>query len=326
MRIPVFLLIILSGAFWLNSCDAPHDNPLDPSNPDSRLYIIEGNVYTSEAAVRPIAGVKVTWSLDNVTSTTDKNGYFKIQSKELKDGWLYFNGTGFSTDSLKVSWGSQKKYSISESLNDIPALDSINIYSAITNKYSGPEYQLTFEIYVSDTDDDIDSVSIVCPSLNINKYIQKISSGYFTSKYSDIDLNLSSFDELIGKNFNVYAKTSEGNSFFIGTQDVKRIIHDEIEIISPINSDTLSTNNPLLRWKRYISGFNFNYKLEVYTDEPEPKLLWSLDNVSSDSISIYVTTNIKPTADNNKFFWDIWCIDEYKDEARSKPASCVIVN
>jgi hypothetical protein len=40
MRIPVFLLIILSGALWLNSCDAPHDNPLDPGNPDSRLYII----------------------------------------------------------------------------------------------------------------------------------------------------------------------------------------------------------------------------------------------------------------------------------------------
>ena len=326
MRIPIFLLIILSGALWLNSCDAPHDNPLDPQNPDSKLYIIEGNVYTSEAAVNPIPNVKVTWSVDNITVSTDKNGYFKIQSKEQKDGWLYFEGTGFSRDSLKVIWNSIKKYAVIESLNDIPVMDSINIYSSITNKYSGPQYQLTFEIYVSDTDDDIDSVSVLCPSLSINKSIQKNSFGYFTSKYSDVDLGLSSFDELIGKNFDVYAKTHEGRTFLIGSQDVKRIIHDEIEIISPINSDTLSTSNPLLRWKRYLSGFNFNYRLEVYTDEPEPRLMWSRDNVSSDSISIFVETSIKPTSDNNKFFWDIWCIDEYKDQARSKPASFVIPN
>jgi hypothetical protein len=326
MRIPILLLIILSGALWLNSCDAPHDNPLDPSNPDSRLYIIEGNVYTSDAAVKPIAGVKVNWSVDNVTTTTDKNGYFKIQSKELKDGWLYFSGSGFSTDSQKVIWNGLKKYSLRENLNDVPSLDSISIYSSITNKYSGPEYQLTFDIYVSDADDDIDSVNILCPGLSINQFIPKITSGHFNGKFSDLDLGLTSFDELIGKNFDVYAKTVKGIRFYVGTSDVKRIIHDEIEIISPINSDTLSTNNPLLRWKRYLSGFSFNYRLEIYTDEPEPKLLWSLDNVSSDSISILVDKIIKPTADNNKFFWDIWCIDEYKDQARSKPASFVILN
>jgi hypothetical protein len=326
MRIPVFLLIILSGFLGLISCNAPHENPLDPENPDNRLYSIEGNVYSSEAAVKPIAGIKVNWSVDNVTAVTDKNGYFKIQSKQLKDGWLYFNGSGFSSDSLLVVWNGQKNYSVRESLNEIPTLDSIYIYSSITNKYSGPEYQLTFKIYISDTDDDIDTVSILCPGLSINKTIQKMNSGYFSSDYSDVDLGLSSFDEVIGKNFDVYAKTREGNRFYVGTSNVKRIIHDEIVILSPINSDTLSTNNPNLKWTRYISGFNFYYRLEIYTDEPEPKLLWSKDNVSSDSIAIYVSTSIISTPDNNKFFWDIWCVDEYRDQARSKPAGFVILN
>jgi hypothetical protein len=153
-----------------------------------------------------------------------------------------------------------------------------------------------------------------------------MNSGYFSSDYSDVDLGLSSFDEVIGKNFDVYAKTREGNRFYVGTSNVKRIIHDEIVILSPINSDTLSTNNPNLKWTRYISGFNFYYRLEIYTDEPEPKLLWSKDNVSSDSIAIYVSTSIIPTPDNNKFFWDIWCVDEYRDQARSKPAGFVILN
>ena len=320
-----FVLIIISGIILLfYSCNAPHDNTLDPENPDNSLYSIEGTVLTSGAISNPINNVQVYWSVDKVYVSTDVNGYFNIGCKELKGGWLYFNKAGYSSDSVLITWGIQKKISLQEKLNDIPAIDSIFIYSSILNKYSSPEYQLTFEITITDQDDNIDSVFIKCPALQINKSIQKISSKYFTEDFTNIDLNLNSFAEIIGKDFDVYAKTSSGDIYSIGSSNVKRIITDEIETISPKNEDTLSTNYPVLNWKRFLEGFNFNYMLDLYTDEPEPKLLWEKTNVSAEDITITVDTRIDTTPDNNKFFWVIWCIDEYGDRSRSKPAGFVI--
>ena len=324
MRNCFIIIIPLSVILSFVSCNAPHDNSLDPENPDNALYSIEGTVITSGVISNPIKNVQVYWSVDKVYVSTDDNGYFKIGCKELKEGWLYFNKAGYSSDSVLVNWGSQKKISLQERLNDIPIIDSIFIYSSIINKYSSPQYQLTFEITISDQDDNIDSVFVQCPTLQINKSIQKISSKYFTEDFSDIDLNLTSFAEVIGKNFDVYTKTSSGKSYFVGSSTIKRIITDEIETISPKNEDTLTINFPVLNWKRFLESFTFTYNLEIYTDEPEPKLLWEKKNVSSDEITVTVDASINVTPDNNKFFWVIWCIDEYGDRSRSKPAGFVI--
>ena len=318
------IIILLSVILIFNGCNAPHDNSLDPENPDNALYTIEGTVITAGVISNLLKDVQVYWSIDQVYVVTDDNGYFNIRSKELRDGWLYFNKTGYSSDSVMIKWNTQKKISLQERLNDIPAIDSIFIYSSIINKYSSPQYQLTFEITINDQDDNIDSVFVQCPTLQINKSIQKISSKYFTEDFSDIDLNLFSFAEIIGKNFDIYAKTSSGKIYYSGSSNVKRIITDEIETISPKNEDTLSTNYPVLNWKRFLEGFNFSYMAEVYTDEPEPKLLWEKKNISADDITITVDTSINITPDNNKFFWVIWCIDEYGNRSRSKPAGFVI--
>jgi hypothetical protein len=324
MRNCIITIIILSLIFLLDSCNAPHDNSLDPENPDNALYTIEGTVSTAGLISSPLKDVQVYWSVDKVYVSTNDNGYFKIGSKALQEGWLYFNKQGYSSDSVMINWGNQKKVSLLERLNDIPAIDSMFIYSSIINKYSSPQYQLTFKITITDQDDNIDSVFIQCPTLLINKSVQKISSKYFTENFSDIDLDLTSFAEIIGKTFDIYAKTSSGKTYFAGSSNVKRIITDEIETISPKNEDTLLTNYPVLSWKRFLEGFNFKYMLEVYTDEPEPKLLWEKENVSSDDINITVDASINVTPDNNKFFWVIWCIDEYGDRSRSKPAGFVI--
>ena len=324
MKICFNIIIIFILVLLLDACNAPHDNSLDPENPDNAIYTIEGTVITASIISNPIKNVQVYWSVDKVYVSTDDNGNFKIGSKELQAGWLYFNKTGYSSDSVLISWGSEKNISIKERLIDIPSIDSIFIYSSIINKYSGPEYKLTFEITISDQDENIDSVFIQCPVLQIDKSVQKISSKYFTDNFTNIDLNLTSFAEIIGKNFDVYAKSSSGKTYYVGSSEVKRVITDEIETISPKNEDTLLTNYPSLNWKRFQEGFKFNYMLEVYTDEPEPKLLWDKKNISSDEITITVDASINVTPDNNKFFWVIWCIDEYGNRSRSKPAGFII--
>jgi hypothetical protein len=324
MRICFTVIFIFSLILLLDSCNAPHDNSLDPENPDNALFTIEGTTVTSGAISNPINNVQVYWSVDKVYVQTDNSGYFKIGCKDIKDGWLYFNRSGYSNDSVMIKWGVQKRITLQERLNDIPAIDSILIYSSIINKYSSPQYQLNFEITITDQDDNIDSVFVQCPTLQINKSIQKNSLKYFAESFSDIDLNLTSFAEIIGKEFDIYAKTNLGKTYYVGSSNVKRIITDEIETISPKNEDTLSTNYPVLSWKRFLEGFNFNYMVEIYTDEPEPKLLWEKENVSADEISITADQSINVTPDNNKFFWVIWCIDEYGNRSRSKPAGFII--
>lgn len=306
----------------INSCNAPHENPVDPENPDNILYYIEGTVSTSTAASNGLKDVTIYWKPENISSKSSQDGYFKINCGAMKNGWLYFECSGFSNDSVYITWGS-KNVSIQKRLNSIPVLDSINTYSSIKNKYSLPEKQLILEVYASDIDNDIDSMIICNTDLLLEKPLQKMTSKYFEGKFYDYDLNLSSIEVLVGKRLELYASVA-GKRFLIGNSYVRRVISSEIETISPSNSDTLTTKNPLLAWKRFEPGFTFKLMIEIYTDETEAKLLWKQENISSDEINFQVPYSITPTANNNRFFWVIWCIDEYKDRTRSKPAGFII--
>jgi hypothetical protein len=304
----------------LNSCNAPRENPLDPENPSNKLYVITGKLVTAEKTSRVIGDAIVHWRQENLFGLTADDGSFMIQCKVPTDGWLLFEKPGFSSDSFFVDWNLGKTVTISPSLNALPVLDSIIIYSVVKNKYSSTELLLYFEAKVSDVDDDIDTLKISCPQLSINVNLNKINSDYFEAKFTDYDLNLINFNDIIGKPFYVEAVTSGGKSLNIGSSTVKRIIRDEIIILSPINSDTLETHTPELIWTRFTPGFSFNYQIEIYTDEPEPLLLWKKENISSDDISIQVETQLTVTPTSDNFFWVIWCVDEFNNRSRSKPA------
>ena len=187
-----FFLIIALG-IMIASCDALHDNPLDPDNPDNKMFCIEGYVVTVKYSPLPIDKVRVFWGNENVEVLTNSLGYFKINCDNTKDGWLCFEKQGFTKDSVYVEWKGKKKNQISERMNAAPTLDSIRIYSIAPNVSGAPEYQLVFEINAYDADNDIDSIIAVCPELQIHIQIPKISARYFEGKFSDYDLDLSEF-------------------------------------------------------------------------------------------------------------------------------------
>jgi len=207
-------------------------------------------------------------------------------------------------------------------LNALPRLDSVLLYSIVKNKNSGrAEYQLVVATDISD-DKDIDSVFLTNNELQIRQPLLKKSSTHFAGTFSDFDLNLSSFEIIIGRTFSILAREISGNYVNIGGATVKRIINQEIEILSPINSDIVSTV-PTLRWKRFTPGFEFSYTLEIYTDDIEPILKWSTTNISKDSIYFSVDSPLD-TSTTNEFFWVIWGIDEFNNKTRSKPASFIV--
>lgn len=306
------------------SCEAPHSNPLDPDNPANHIYTIQGRVLDAGRSPRPAAGAALHWPAENLHTVTGTDGSFTIQCTKRTDGWLYIEKTGYAADSVAILWGPGKTVSVTPQLNKFPVLDSVYIYSSVRNKYSGPDLLLYFEVSVRDDDDDIDTVRIECAPLNISKPLTKVTANYFEARFSDYELELTSFDDIIGKDFNVITIDRRGKLVVVGSSKVIRVINTEITTITPKNSDTLSTNAPFLNWIRFSPGFSFTYTVEIYTDETEPVLRWRKENLSSEEISVTVDTPLTVTPENNNFFWVIWCIDQYKNRSRSKPAGFTI--
>ncbi len=313
---PVLFLLI-------NSCNAPRNNPLDPENPDNKIIAIDGIVRTDTRDPQPITGVNVYWMNEKISGFTNGNGYFKLKCSGQKDGWLYFEKEGFNKDSVFVTWNNKTKISLEVNLNSLPVLNSINLYSLIRNKYSNVDYQIVVDCEITDIDDDIDSVYLVNQGYKISKMLNKLNAKDFGGKFYDYDLGLSSIENLVGKNFDIVIKSSTGKEIVVGKSSIKRIIKDVIEFISPANQDIV-TNTPSLRWKKFTQGFNFTFTVEVYTDETEPQLMWSKDSIASGETSIDVDVPLTVTPNNNKFFWVIWCVDEYKNMARSRTAGFVV--
>lgn len=312
----------LALLFLAISCNAPRTNPFDPANPDGSVYYLDGTILSDARTPLPLSGVSVSWNGTGVGVKTDNAGKFSLSLTKPFNGWLHFDKQGYVIDSLAIEWNNQREIAVQKKLHALPVLDSVAVWSVVKNKYSGVEYGLEAHVHVID-EYDIDSVFIVNDELGIRHPLQKITSSSFHASYLDYELGLSSLNETIGRTLSILVMEEGSVSYMVGSTMITRIIDQEIETISPKNQDTVLTASPLLRWKRFTPGFTFLYKLEVYTNEPEPKLEWSKTGFSSDSISVVVNPSLPVSESNNSFYWVIWCVDEFNNCSRSKPASFI---
>lgn len=304
------------------SCNAPRNNPLDPENPDNKIISIEGTVLTDTRDPSPIDSVNIIWMNENITCKSDENGNFKIKCFNHYNGWLYFEKSGYTTDSVYVNWIGNNKFSVNVHLNSLPVLNSVSLYSVVRNKYSTTDYLLNAECKIVDVDDDIDSVLLVNQSYKISKRLSKLNAYEFEGSFYDYELGLSSLENLVGKDFEIVAST-KGKETVVGKASIKRIINDVIEFISPANQELVSTT-PTLKWKKFTEGFNFTYTVEIYTDDPLPELVWREESIPSSETSIIVDIELPISQYNDQFFWVIWCVDDYKNMARSRTAGFVV--
>ncbi len=312
-------ILILSAALFY--CDAPRLNPLDPQNPDYQFAVLDGYVKTATVASLPIAGVNVFWRPQNILLTTDVNGYFKLDNLQKQNGWLYFQKEGYSSDSTLVSWNNQKNFYVNMSLNSIPRIDSLSIYTSVVNRYPDvQQYKLAIHAGISDDEGDVDSVFVVANQLNFNKPLayNPLSRSY-QKDFSQADLGLQSIDEGIGKIFNIIVKDKQKRIFNIGSSTIKRIIKQEVLPETPSNKQIVGSI-PTLRWTRFLPGFNFHYMVQIYTDEVSPVLIWQKDNISKDDIQVITGTTLSA----GDYYWVIWSIDDFQDRCRSKPVSFVV--
>jgi len=305
------------------SCDAPKLNPLDPNNPNSKLGQLYGYVKTKSVPQQSIAGVKVTWKNDNRILETDATGFFKLENLPMVNGTLYFEKDGYGKDSARINWQNQKIIDLgTTTLNANPKLDNLLIYTSVENRYQEDQrYTLFVQASISDVENDIDSVFVRCIALNFNQQlIYNSQTRLYELSYPYGSKNsVPSIDDAIGKNFEIVVKDKVNKSFTVEASTIKRIIKQEILFESPANGATVGSK-PVLRWKRFLPGFNFKYMVQIYTDETIPQLKWEKSNLSKDDIEALTEINLSV----GNYFWVIWCVDDFQNRTRSKPATFTV--
>jgi hypothetical protein len=288
---------------------------------DYSIGQIDGTVRAAAPSLKALGGAKVFWKNQNVLLTTDSQGYFKLTNVPFGNGWLYFEADGYSRDSMFVEFDNQRemiKHLNNIYLNSIPKLHDFKIYTSVENWYPDKRrYRMEVQVSISDDELDIDSVFLKCSDLNFSKAIRyNSSSRYYEGSYIQSDLNLTSMEEAIGKTFYIVVKDANNKSFTIGSSNIKRIINDIIDLDSPVNSITVNSL-PTLKWIRLRPGFKLHYWVQVYTNDVSPILMWDKDNVTEEEFQATVDSPLS-TGD---YFWVVWCVDDFGNKARSRPAT-----
>lgn len=315
------LITILTIQCLSISCNAPHNNPLDPENPNNKLVSLSGLVKTLSIPSTPIDNSTVIFESQNLITATNSEGYFNFENIRQINGWLKIIKDGFKSDSIYILWTDKKNISVDVHLNSLPVLLFSSFYSVVVNRYSiAPLAYLVINEAVSDKDNDIDSVFVTCPSLSFIKALDyNMSKKYYETWLYPAEMHVSDIEIAIGQEFNIIVKDKFADLIKVKSEQVSRIIKSEILFESPKDQEVVSSK-PTLRWKRFIPGFSFTYTTEIYTNEVDPQLVWQKENISSQDISITVTESLPA----GNYFWVIWGIDNFSNRTRSKPASFIV--
>jgi hypothetical protein len=294
-------------------CDAPRHNPLDPESNNYRFGRIEGILETYRVPHQPISGAEVYWENASLISETDQNGRFLFSSVKPDNGWLFFHTNYYFKDSLFITWNGKREHNIKHYLNVIPAVDSLVFYSSILNLYNDLQLiLLSIKVRIDDPDNDVDSVYVISPGLGLKSYLHyDLETQFFSRELSMQDLGINSPESVIGHVFDIYVKDRLNNRIRLSSDIIKRIIKEQVELISP-GSHVVVGPTPTLRWIPVNPGFPLEYRIEIYTDEMN--LAWHRDHVSDKTSSLTLAHPLQA----EKYRWAVWIIDEFQNRSRSK--------
>ncbi len=316
-----FLLILISISFIaFYQCNAPRNNPLDPKNPDNRYAVISGSIKTLSLPSKPLADAIVLWRPEERMVASDGSGKFTFTGILPQAGWLIVSKEGYLTDSTFIN-NFKSQVAAQFLLNEKPRLDSLTVYSVLSNRYpSLTTCRVVIKCILTDRDNDIDSVYVENPHLGIRKYLEfNVDERLYEKTWNLYDLNVQSGEQVVGYDFKVFVRDRFGHIISVGQDNVRRIIHDEVKFKSPSSYQVVSPT-PRLEWNYFDPGFQFQFDVEVYTDEISPEKVWEKRGISADSTAATVDA---PLSDND-YFWVIWCVDEFHNRSRSKPATFTV--
>jgi len=283
--------------------------------------MINGQVQTLSLPRKPLENVTVMWLGKGLATHTDPNGIFNLETVGAQDNWIFFEKSGYFADSSFITWGNQRTITRDIFLNTQPLLDSLNLYSVILNRYPSLQTeQAVIEAWISDPDNDVDTVKVLIPVSDVMytiPYNTTVKS--YERVFSIFDLEIERLEEIVGYNFQITIYDVFDHVLQFETGSIIRVIRDEVHFQSPSGNE-LTGATPTLVWEVFNPGFNFTYTLEIFTAEITPQLQWR-----KEYIDMGITTNtVDSPLPAGPYYWIIWAIDSFGNRTRSKPASFTV--
>lgn len=316
----IFVVFSVS-VIMLVSCDAPRNNPLDPQNPRNLYHTVTGQVKSISIPYQPLSEVSIIWPELSLSTLTNGDGHFLLETIRPANTYLYFHKSGFVTDSVPMTWQDQKSIEMEVFLNAIPRLDSAQVYSIILNRYPDLQTeQVGIWARISDPDDDLDSVLVHNEYLAKNFQLEyHVTDKWYGRTLGPGELNVDNIDMMVGRPFNFIVTDLFEHRFELDQLAVQRIIRDMINHISPSGGESVSAQ-PVLHWQQFYPGFEFTITLQIYTSEIGSQLVWEQSGLADTTTFFEVDQPLPP----NEYYWVAWAIDDFGNRSRSKPASFLV--
>jgi hypothetical protein len=214
-----------------------------------------------------------------------------------------------------------KEKKIDGYLNALPHLDSLVVSSSVLNRHpSLQKEQLIIEAFISDRDNDIDSVQAFSFNKTNGFHLPyNTTEKSFRSEFSILDLGVFSLEDYVGQPVDIGVTDINSHSLLIGEGQLVRVIYKEVYLISPTGNE-ITGSTPTLIWQQFEPGFDFYYNVEIYTNELAPQLVWSLKELSMDQTEVIVNSELA----DGSYFWVIWAIDIFGNRTRSKLSAFIV--
>ena len=319
----IFIFILFQA--WISGCinNAERDNPLDPkSNNYQHKGIIRGKIYTYYPPYRPLASAEILVTPGHYWTISNQNGEFTISNLPENEYSIYVSLSGYTPDSVKINLKPGSNENLQFYLNAGPQFVNYTISSGhISRWWPYDLYLIKANVEVADSDGlaDVSLVRLNLPAFDFTDSLNRTANpAIFSGIFYREQFSVTNLHRVLGHPFYLQVQDSPGAICESLPIYIARIIENE-ETPIPISPQGLESvaPQPILVWQKLILPYSFSYKIEVTrVDEEFRTLVWSVEEVDSDSTSIRVAEPLTSAT----YFWTVSAVDEFGNWSRSKEA------
>jgi len=322
--------IFFFAALILYGCsDAPRNNPLDPhSSQYIGTSIVSGQVILRDQNT-PVAGATVASLQDNVSTSSDSNGYYSFDRLTAETQTLVCTKDNFVPDTQRVVLQSRAQQQVVFKMNGAPYVLSQEILTRkIDRYYPSPLYFV--DIYASVTDPngitDVDSVWFSVDTL-LYPMVYSVSLKEFQTTILKYDLPTNTIEWLVDQPLRIRSKDRYNAVNYSTPFYVSRIIENTATPTYPISANNDTTNStPLFKWSPPDVTFNFTYTITLSLIEADiSTVVWTYTGLNSFYEELQFPSNssgVTLTAGN--YGWTVTVVDDFGNYSSSKEIFFVI--
>ncbi len=322
VKVTIFLLGIVA---ILSRCgqNAPHDNPLDPNNPDAR-FTVSGQVYNYYPPFTGLGNVQLVLRPLNRSTFSDPSGRFWFTDLKRGEFQIIAQSAGYQPDTL--SFVLKQDTALIFHLDALPQVDSVAITSHRVGRFFPPEDLLFVEFTAVGKDpdgaNDITDFRFSIPELAIEDTLTPLQILNTTQVRGSVrkmanELNASSIESIVGKAVFFTIVDKPGSQTISEPHYLFRVIPQIPSVVSPSGLITIPSDSTQIgfQWEPISFAFPFTFTVELFrVDLGIGTLVNRVTHIPSGITEIYLPNPGTP----GDYFWVVYVVDEFGNSSRSR--------